>query len=96
MTIFDIIDDILKHKTGKYADHPNFEKIFSPYFVMRYLSMCTRTQKVAFELNNYHNMKYISNKDIYLMLIKKTPVVTSYIQYIKNPKPENDDLDNTA
>lgn len=89
MTIFDILNDIIKHKTGKLADDPEFEKKFNPYFVIRYLSMHKKYEKYAFKLNNYPKQKYVSKRDIYFMLINMIPKSNdTYIKYIKKPKVE--------
>ena len=92
MNIFDILKDIITTKTGKLHKHPDFKTGFIRYIIIRYLSMDARFEKIAFELNKYSTQKYITDKDLYLIMIKKIPKSkNSFIKYIKKPK-----LDDTA
>ena len=89
MTIFDILKDIITLKTGKLHKHPDFKNGFNRFIIIRYLSMDTRFEKVAEELNTYSVQKHISDKDLYLILIKKVPKYkSSFIKYIKKPKSD--------
>ena len=89
MNLFDILKDIITLKTGKLYKHPDFKNGFNRFIIIRYLSMDTRFEKIAFELNHYAIQKYISDKDLYLIMIKKIPKCkNSFIKYIKKPKSD--------
>ena len=89
MNIFDILKDIITLKTGRLHEHPDFENEFNRFIIIRYLSMDVRFEKTAFELNDYTLQKYISDKDLYLIMIKKIPKCkNNFIRYIKKPKSD--------
>lgn len=89
MNLFDILKDIIALKTGKLHKHPDFKKEFNRFLIIRYLSMDTRFEKIADQLNTYSTVKYISDKDLYLIMVKKVPKCkSSFIKYIKKPKSD--------
>lgn len=92
MNLFDILKDIITIKTGKLHKHPDFKKGFNRFIIIRYLSMDTRFEKIAEQLNTYSTLKYISDKDLYLIMVKKIPKCnSSFIKYIKKPTAPKED-----
>jgi hypothetical protein len=82
MSIFDIINDLLKEKTGKLHLEREFKKEFNVYGLCKWLSMRPDLIEYADFINT--NSKVLSQTDIYLALttmIPKTP--KTFIKYIK-------------
>ena len=87
MTIYDILKDIICDKTEMLHYDKDFKKVFQRFMVIRYLSMDTRYEDLAIELNQLSKNKYISDDDLYIYLSRKIPKSKNYyIDYIAKPK----------
>ena len=53
MTIFDILKDIIKDKSGTLIESSEFESAFNPFMIARYLSMRKSLMPYALWLNQY-------------------------------------------
>lgn len=85
MTIFDILTDIIKNKTGKLYLQADFEKTYNPYMVDRYLSMRKDLVKYADFLNKYS--KNMTHTNQYFYLVDNVPRSSNpFIKYIKKTK----------
>lgn len=90
MTIFDILTDILKNKTGKLYLEPDFNKAYSPYMINRYLSMRKDLVRYADFLNKYS--KNMTNLNMYFYLVDNVPRSSnSFIKYIKKNKEKKNE-----
>tara|TARA_R110002020_G_scaffold90534_21_gene220496 strand:+ start:269 stop:550 length:282 start_codon:yes stop_codon:yes gene_type:complete len=91
MTMFDVLADIIKHKTGKLHEEEDFKKAFNVFMVIRYLSMDERFSDAAYIANQLHN-NTLSQENMYKLLIKIVPRSNNhFIKYIskaKNDKKE--------
>lgn len=85
MTIYDILKDIITTKSGELYDDVEFEKVYNPFMITRYLSMDARFVKYINELNIYYAMnKNMSKTQHYMYLITTIPKSNnSFIKYIK-------------
>ena len=94
MTIFDILRDVLKDKTGALEDEPSFEKSFNMYMIARYLSMRGDLMPYARFLNVHG--RNLTARNAYRFLLESVPRTKNcFIQYIKKPK-KKEDADETA
>jgi hypothetical protein len=98
--MWELVLDILLKISGKLFLSENFEKIFSPYILCRYLSMNTRLIDYAIYLNSVNSNSNLSKEQFYKLAYSIIPKQqNSYIKYIKKIKKEdtknkNDDNNN--
>lgn len=98
--MWELVLDILLKISGKLFLSENFEKIFSPYILCRYLSMNTRLIDYAIYLNSVNSNSNLSKEQFYKLAYSIVPKQqNSYIKYIKKIKKEdtknkNDDNNN--
>lgn len=88
MTFFDIMKDILVKGNSKeyYLEHPEFDKIFSPYMLARYLSMRPNLIKWA-RVINHLNMSKCTARNVFIFAWDSIPKQDNgYISYIKKDK----------
>jgi len=88
--LWEILDDIKWHKTGKLLDNEEFFKKFSPYLVLRILSMDRANLEVVNLINQYQNDSHIDNKMIYTILVDLIPKNKGFTKYIKQEKVKNE------
>lgn len=87
MTIFDILNDILRDKTGKLHLQPGFEKEFKTFGLAKWLSMRNDLMPYADFLNS--NAKILTKVDAYKALVTMIPPTNStWIKYIKKDKTD--------
>ena len=87
MTLFDILKDIIYAKKGDLNESPLFNKAYSNYMIVRYLSMRNEYVKYAQFANKYGSV--MNNGEIYKLLVRVVPKSNSpYIKYIKGKKEE--------
>lgn len=85
MKFFDILNDVIKDKSGKLLNDPNFKKEFNPYMIARFLSM--RSDLIEYGQKVNQRASYLTNENLYRYLIKKIPKKNNaFIRYIKKPK----------
>jgi hypothetical protein len=87
MTLFDILRDIQKDKTGALDQEPDFEKEFSGYMVIRFLSMADSkgVRDVALQAAAL-NLHDLGNKELYRYLVSAVPATkNTFIKYLKKP-----------
>lgn len=91
MTIFDILKDIIKDKTGKCSEHIKFESTFNVFILARYLSMKKEYMPYAQWLSRYGN--HVGKLGSYKFLVKNVPKsYNSYIPYIKSKKDKEEPI----
>lgn len=85
LTIFDCLKEVITNKTGTLEDHPEFDKIWSNYMMVRYLSMDKRFVKFAETLNPLQTV--MDKHQFYRYLLKAIPFnKNSFIPYISKGK----------
>ncbi len=85
MTLFDCLKDVITVKSGKLAEQADFKKTWSSFMMVRYLSMDSRFQEVAFEANRMTEL--LSAEQMYRYLVKAVPKSSnSFIRYIAKAK----------
>lgn len=91
MTFFDIMKDILTKGNSKeyYLEHPEFEKMFSPFMLARYLSMRADLLPWARIVNHLNGAK-TSARNVFIFAWDSIPKQRNgYIAYIKKYKKAN-------
>ena len=89
MTIFNILDNILKYKSDKeYEEHTSasdFSKVYNPFMIQRWLSMSTAANVIKVLSENQEWLDNIKSKELhYSILIKIIPQhKNSFLKYIK-------------
>lgn len=89
MTIFDILDNILKNKNQKvYEEHivsSDFFKTYNNYMIQRWLSMCSCKDILKCLSENQELLESIKNKEQhYKVLMKIVPQHKNiYLKYVK-------------
>lgn len=92
MKIFDILKDVIQHKSGKLLDDPEFESAFNPFMIARFLSMRKDLVPYASWLNS--NNKNLTKENMYRYLLMSIPRSNnSYIRYIKKVKQKKEEED---
>lgn len=94
--LWEIIDDILVHKTGTLLDNPEYEKGFSPFMAVRVLSMNPSLMGYANYLNTLHQTfggQGLDKKRFYKMMIKVIPYTTDRAIYLRSASKEDNDVD---
>lgn len=85
--LFDVLANILNTKSLKlYNEHINSEnfKDAAPFMIRRYLTMSNNPQVREIILDNYLILERMSDKHLYLWLIKAIPKQnTTFIKYLK-------------
>jgi hypothetical protein len=95
--LWEIIDDILVHKTGILLDNPDYEKGFSPFMVVRVLSMNPSLMGYANYINTLQQTfggHGLDKKRFYKMLVKIIPVTNERVAYLKSASQEDTDVSN--
>lgn len=93
--LWEIIDDILVHKTGTLLDNPDYEKGFSPFMAVRVLSMNPALMDYANYINTLHQTfggHGLDKKRFYKMLVKIIPYTTERSGYLKSASQEDTDV----
>jgi hypothetical protein len=87
MTMFDILNDVIRDKTGKLAGESTFEKDFNVFMVARYMSMRHDLAGYGDFINKYG--KVLSKENIYYYLLDNIPKSKNcFIKYISKKKKE--------
>ena len=85
MTIFDILNDIIKNKSKKLSNEPDFESVFNIYMINRWLSMDDRFIGLISKTEPYSSN--YSLKAYYELLCDVIPQSSNtFIKYIKKGK----------
>ena len=88
--MWELVLDILTKISGKLYASDNFEKVFSPYILCRYLSMNERLINYADFLNSVNSNSKLSKTQFYKLAYSLIPKqYNSYIKYIKKIKSED-------
>jgi len=83
MTIFDIIKDVLKEKTGNLIYKEDFGKVFNVYMLARYFSMRVELIPYAQWLNQYGHL--MTKENAYKFLVQTVPKTNNcFIKYLKS------------
>lgn len=90
--LWEILDDIRWYKTGKLLDNEEYVRKFSPYLVLRILSMDRANLEIVNLLNQYQGESNVDGKMIYKMLVDLIPKSKSFTKYIKQEKNKSDYL----
>jgi len=93
--LWEIIDDILVHKTGTLLDNPDYEKGFSPFMAVRVLSMHPSLIEYANYINTLHQTfggHGLDKKRFYKMLVRIIPETTERTLYLKSVSQEDKDV----
>jgi len=93
--LWEIIDDILVHKTGTLLDNPEYEKGFSPFMAVRVLSMNPSLMAYANYINTLQQTfggHGLDKKRFYKMLVKIIPETTDRVAYLKSSTKEDTDV----
>lgn len=90
--LWEILDDIRWNKTGKLLDNEEYVKKFSPYLVLKILSMDRNNLNVVNLINQYQSDPNIDNKMIYSILVDLVPKSKGFTKYIKHEKVKNENL----
>ena len=85
MTFFDILRNILTKQKERLEDDINFDTVFQPYMLVRYLSMRDSLLPYARIIQSFQNAE-IDHKIIYQWAYKHIPYSNPYIKYITKPK----------
>jgi hypothetical protein len=88
--MYELVIDICMKYSGKLYLADNFDKIFSPYILCRYISMRTNLIEYANILNIIQSTSKLSKKQFYLLAYNLIPKQTnSFIKYIKKKEKTN-------
>ena len=93
--LWEILEDILVHKSGKLLDNPEYEKSFSPFMTVRVLSMNPNLMDYANYLNTLQQTfggHGLDKKRFYQMLIKVIPKTNEKIYYVKSSTKTDEDI----
>ncbi len=88
--LWEIIDDIKFYKKGNLLDDPRYEKEFNPFITIRALAMDSDLTEIVNLVNVF--IGNITKKQLYNLLIKLIPKTNKKVQWIKNIKDDNKDL----
>ena len=87
LTFFDILKDILLKQNGELHQTQGFDQVFSPFMVVRYLSMKPNLLRYANQINQFNKTNCFTPEQIYLWCYNNIPKQTNgYIKYIKKKK----------
>ena len=82
--MYEIVIDICMKYSGRLYEADNFEKIFSPFILCRYISMKYQLKDYANILNHINSTAKLSKKQFYIFAYNLIPKQTnSFIKYIK-------------
>ena len=82
LSLFDILSDIITHKTGTLQHQPDFETVFSSFMVLRYLFCKESTRDIALVANGFSDA--LTSEQMYMFLVTSVPFSSnSFIRYIK-------------
>jgi hypothetical protein len=85
MSIFDILGDIIRDKTGNLCKDAEFDKAFIPFMVNRYLSMRPEFLETISECIRIGDK--LSKEQYYKLLVSSIPRSNNaYCAYIKKTK----------
>jgi hypothetical protein len=70
----------------KHINDGSFEKQFTQFMIIRYLSMCKKYQGIVMEEQQFWNK--MSSENLYRYLFKRLPKGPPFIKYIKPDKKE--------
>lgn len=88
--MYELVIDICMKYSGKLYLADNFDKIFSPYILCRYISMRSSLIEYANILNDIQSTSKLSKKQFYLLAYNLIPKQTnSFIKYIKKKEKTN-------
>lgn len=86
MNLFTILKDILVKQGGELHKSEEFNKAFSPYMLVRYLSMKPELLPYSIAISRFMKVG-LTNKTIYKWCYKNIPKQrSSYIKYMKKKK----------
>lgn len=88
--MFELVIDICMKYSGELYKSENFEKLFSPYILCRYISMRHNLIDYANILNIVNSTSKLSKKQFYIFAYKLIPKQSnSFIKYIKKKEKQN-------
>jgi hypothetical protein len=88
--MYEVVIDICMKYSGRLYQADNFEKVFSPYILCRYISMRTNLIEYANILNMINSTAKLSKKQFYVLAYNLIPKQTnSFIKYIKKKEKTN-------
>jgi len=94
--LWEIVDDILVHKTGKLLDNPEYEKSFSPFMAVRVISMHPELIDYANYMNTLQQTfggHGLDKKRFYKMLVKTIPQTTARYAYLKSASNKDPNIE---
>lgn len=90
MTLFDIIDDVIRDKTGRLPEMDGFDEAMDPFMLARFLSMRRSLMPYAMWINSRGSR--MTKENIYRFLVDEIPRSGDcYIKYIRKPKGRRPD-----
>lgn len=91
--MFELVIDICMKYSGKLYLSENFEKIFSPYILCRYISMRSSLIEYANILNQINSTAKLTKKQFYIFAYNLIPKQSnSFIKYIKKKEKKEKSL----
>jgi hypothetical protein len=88
--MFELVIDICMKYSGELYKSDNFEKLFSPYILCRYISMKHNLIDYANILNIVNSTSKLSKKQFYIFAYNLIPKQTnSFIKYIKKKEKKD-------
>jgi hypothetical protein len=88
--MFELVIDICMKYSGQLYLSENFEKLFSPYILCRYISMRPSLIGYANILNQVNSTSKLSKKQFYIFAYNLIPKQTnSFIKYIKKKEKKD-------
>jgi hypothetical protein len=88
--MFELVIDICMKYSGQLYLSENFEKLFSPYILCRYISMRHSLIGYANILNQVNSTSKLSKKQFYIFAYNLIPKQTnSFIKYIKKKEKKD-------
>lgn len=85
LTIFNIVNNLLRKTDENLYKHPSFKSVFNKYMVLRIISMIPELIEYSSYFNDNVFDKF-SKEDMYKILYNTLPYNTSNITYIKKVK----------
>lgn len=86
LNFFDILRNILQKTDPNMQEKPGFKEAFSPYMLIRYLSMKPELLPFAVILQNLVKARTLNYLQIYKFAYNNIPRSNPYIKYIKSRK----------
>lgn len=91
MNFFDILRNILAKGDDELYQHPDFDKVFNSYMLIRYLSMRDSLMPFALIIQDMQKAG-INDLQIYKFAYNHIPKTNPFIKYIKAKKAKNETI----